>query len=77
MGEVSALVFTAGVGENSATVRSRVLAKLGPMGYQLDLEKNQKAVGLQMDISKNESPIRILVIPTNEELLIAQDTYAC
>jgi acetate kinase len=76
LGRVSAVVFTAGVGENSPVIRSRVMSDLEPLGYCLDLEKNKSAVRKEMDVASATSPIRILVIPTNEELLIAQDTYA-
>lgn len=76
IGTVHALVFTAGVGENSVTVRERVCDSLGPLGYRLDVEKNRGARGKEVDVATADSPIRILVIPTNEELMIAQDTYA-
>jgi acetate kinase len=76
IGKVDALVFTAGVGENSATVRERVCENLAPLGYRLDVAKNRSARGTEFDISTTNSPIRILVIPTDEELMIAQDTYA-
>ena len=76
IGKVDALVFTAGVGENSATVRERVCENLAPLGYRLDVAKNRGARGKEVDISTTNSPIRILVIPTDEELMIAQDTYA-
>ena len=76
IGNVHALVFTAGVGENSDVVRERVTANLGALGYKLDVEKNKDARGKEIDVATSDSPIRILVIPTNEELMIAQDTYA-
>jgi len=75
LGRVSAVVFTAGVGENSPVIRRRVLEGLEPLGYELDLAKNHEAVGTEMDIASAASPIRILAVPTNEELLIAEDTY--
>jgi acetate kinase len=75
LGPVSAVVFTAGVGENAVSIRARILEGLEPLGYHLDPEKNAQAAGREMDIARPASPIRILVIPTNEELLIAQDTY--
>ncbi len=75
LGEVSAVVFTAGVGENSSSIRERVLAKMRPLGYHLDATKNKQAVGRELDVADDESPIRILVVPTNEELLIARDSY--
>jgi len=75
LGKVNAVVFTAGVGENAASVRARVLETPEPPGYILDPEKNQSAGGKDLDVATASSPIRILVIPTNEELLIAQDTF--
>jgi len=76
IGQVHALVFTAGVGENSVAVRERVLENLGALGYHLDADKNRGARGKEVDVATADSPIRILVIPTDEELMIAQDTYA-
>jgi acetate kinase len=76
IGNVHALVFTAGVGENSDTVRERVCSNLESIGYKLDVEKNRSARGKEIDVATADSPVRILVIPTNEELMIAQDTYA-
>ncbi len=75
LGTVHAVVFTAGVGENAASVRARILENLAPLGYELDAEKNKSAGGKDLDVATPASRIRILVIPTNEELLIAQDTY--
>lgn len=75
IGNVHALVFTAGVGENSSTVRERVVSNLGSIGYELDVEKNRGTRGKEIDIATKGSRVRILVIPTNEELMIAQDTY--
>lgn len=75
IGNVHALVFTAGVGENSDIVRERVVNNLGSIGYELDVEKNRGARGKEIDVATKDSRVRILVIPTNEELMIAQDTY--
>ena len=75
IGKVDAVVFTAGVGENAVAIRSRVLEGMEPLGYCIDKAKNEQAVGKEMDIATEKSPIRILVIPTAEELMIAQDTF--
>ena len=75
LGEVDALVFTAGVGENSDTVRAGVLEGMGPMGYALDPAKNDGLRGREADISAEGSRARILVVPTDEELAIARDAY--
>jgi len=76
LGPVDALVFTAGVGENSALVRSRSCAGLAHLGIQLDEAQNQaRAQGIR-SIHAAESQVKILVIPTNEELEIARQTLA-
>lgn len=75
MGGVDAIVFTAGVGENSPLVRKLVLEQLSFLGIELDEEKNNLR-GEQTEITKTGSRIRAFVIPTNEELVIAQDTVA-
>ena len=67
------LVFTAGVGENSSLVRERVLENLDALGIGLDREKN-RAGCTNCDISLPGTPVRIFVIPTNEELMIARET---
>jgi len=76
LGHVDALVFTAGVGENSATVRAKSIEGLAEMGYMLDQEKNLSANGSETDISAAASRVRILVVPTDEEVAIAEQTYA-
>ena len=68
-----AVVFTAGIGENSATIRKRILSGLEGLGIKIDDEKN-KIRGQEIDISTPDSKVRVLVIPTNEELAIARDT---
>jgi acetate kinase len=68
-----AIVFTAGIGENSATIRNRILSGLENFGIKIDQEKN-KIRGQEIDIATPDSKIRVLVIPTNEELTIARDT---
>ena len=73
MNGVDAVVFTAGVGENHSGVRKRVCSYLGFMGLEIDMDKNSKR-GHAMDISKPDAKVRALVIPTNEELVIARDT---
>ncbi|MGE4548613.1 MAG: acetate/propionate family kinase [Intestinibacillus sp.] len=73
MGGVDAIVFTAGVGENDRSVRWDVCEHMEYLGIKVDPEKN-KYRGKQMDISVDWARVRVLVIPTNEELVIAQDT---
>lgn len=73
MGGVDAIVFTGGVGENGSEVRKLVCERLAFMGIELDEESNKKR-GQTIEISKPGSKVRVFVIPTNEELVIAQDT---
>ncbi len=68
------IVFTAGVGENSDLVRKMVVEKLAFMGVKLDDEKNSTR-GISGEISTSDSSIKVYVIPTDEELMIAKDTY--
>lgn len=73
---IDALIFTGGIGENSALVRSRVIEQLGLLGFSLDAEANQQnGRATAGRVSASAAPIA-LVVPTNEELLIAQDTAA-
>ncbi len=76
LGRAHAVVLTGGIGENSAPIRERILAGLGALGIELDPEANAAARGREADISTDGSPVRILVVPTNEELMIARDTLA-
>ncbi len=69
--KVDAIVFTAGVGENSAYIRELCLLGLDSFGIRLDKEKNQKNL---REISTKDSTVRVFVIPTNEELKIARET---
>ncbi len=73
MNGVDVICFTAGVGENAPIVREFVCAYLGYLGISLDAEANQKR-GLDLVVSVPESPVRVMVIPTNEELAIARET---
>ena len=75
MGGVDAIVFTAGVGENSAEMRQRICQGLEYMGVKMDAEKN-KVRGREADVSAADSKVKVFVIPTNEELMIAMDTAA-
>jgi acetate kinase len=75
LGGLDVLVFTAGVGENSPIVRKMICEKLGYLGVEIDDTSNNSAVKKESDISKAMSKVKTLAIPTNEELVIAQDTY--
>jgi acetate kinase len=72
---VDAIIFTAGVGENDANIRMRVCKDMHYLGIHLDKEKNGVRSPGTRDISTNHSPVKILVVPTNEELEIAQQCY--
>lgn len=73
MGGLDAVVFTAGVGENSASLRAKIMEGLEFLGLKLDPEKNNVR-SKETIISTDDSPNKILLIPTNEELVIALDT---
>nr|WP_317380018.1 acetate kinase [uncultured Faecalimonas sp.] len=75
MNGVDNIVFTAGIGENSAIVRTMVCKYLGYLGIEIDEELNGKR-GQELVISTPESKVKVLVVPTNEELAIARETVA-
>ncbi|MCT7584298.1 acetate kinase [Aliarcobacter butzleri] len=75
LGGVDAICFTAGIGENSDIVREKVCHNLEFMGVEIDKEKNQIKNHQIREINKESSKTKIFVIPTNEELVIAQDTF--
>ncbi len=73
MNGVDAIAFTAGVGENDGKIRAQIIDSLGYLGVKLDTESN-KTRGKEIVISAPDSKVKIMVIPTNEELMIARDT---
>lgn len=75
MNGVDVIAFTAGIGENSCTVRSSVLKYLGYLGISVDEDANKKR-GEEIAISTADSKVKVMVIPTNEELAIARETVA-
>ena len=70
---LDAFVFTAGIGENSASIRARIAEKLAWLGVVLDPAQNARHAG---KISRSDSRIPVYVMPTDEELMIAQHTLA-
>ncbi|EFM09723.1 acetate kinase [Paenibacillus curdlanolyticus YK9] len=76
MNGVDTIVFTAGVGENSSVLRKAVCEGLTFLGLELDEERNNARSKEVRFITKDTSRVKVLVVPTNEELLIARDTYA-
>ncbi len=77
LGRLDALVFTAGIGEKSALIRAGVCQGLSPLGLEVDPQKNDSPSKNAFEIQAKTSTAKILVIPTNEELEIAEQTVAC
>lgn len=75
LGKVDAVVFTGGIGENAVRLRLQICENLENIGIELDKEKNKKAIKTEVKISSENSHVAVFVIPTNEELRIAFDTY--
>ncbi|MEG9326796.1 acetate kinase [Salinimicrobium catena] len=76
MNGLDAVVFTAGIGENSDVIRKLVCSDMEYLGIELDTEKNAQRSKENREISKMDSKVKVLVIPTNEELEIAKQTFA-
>lgn len=78
-GEVDALVFTAGVGENGIEARKEIIRRLNALGIKVDEEKNSKIASYKNEnegiISSDDSSVPVYVLPTNEEIMIIKDTY--
>ena len=74
MGGVDAIVFTGGIGENTPKYRKYVVEQLGFMGVKLNETENGKRAE-ELEISAADSSVKVYVIPTNEELVIASDTW--
>lgn len=76
LGHVDMIIFSAGIGENDPYIRSVICKALKePLGIEIDEEKNKSARGKEVIISKPESKIKVAVIPTDEEIMIARDAY--
>ncbi len=76
LGGVDAITFTAGVGENDAVVRARIVQGLAPLGIEIDDERNAASASHARVISPQDAAVTVLVVPTNEELAIARATVA-
>ncbi|MCK5463947.1 MAG: acetate kinase, partial [Bacteroidales bacterium] len=74
MGGADAIVFTGGIGENASDSREEICKGLEFAGVEFDIQKNEATRGTEAIISKENSPVKVMVIPTNEELVIAEDT---
>jgi len=77
MGGADAIIFTGGIGENSPSIRQRICQGLEWVGLKLDNDRNDAAIGSETQITTDDSTLHALVIPTDEELLIARDTFHC
>ena len=77
LGGCEAIVFTAGIGENSPDLRAAILRDLDQLGIALDPEKNAALRGTEGEISTPASRTKVLVIPANEELVVARETLRC
>jgi acetate kinase len=75
LGGADAIIFTGGIGENSWPGRKTVISRLAAIGCKLDDEKNKACFGTQAVVSTDDSTTPAIVIPTNEELMIARETY--
>ena len=75
LGRVDAVIFTGGIGENAVDVRQQILSGLEQIGIEIDLNKNRSTVAKEGQISMQDSKVKVLVIPTNEEAAIANDTF--
>ena len=74
LGGLDVITFAGGVGERGFEMRERICKYLEPFGIKLNLEEN-KVKGIEKCISSEDSKVKIFVVPTNEELMIARDTY--
>jgi acetate kinase len=74
IGGADAIVMTGGIGENSSEARERIINRLGALGIKLDKKVNAKTRGVVAVLSTKDSKIPVVVLPTNEELMIAKDT---
>ena len=75
MGGADAIIFTGGIGENSHPARKAIISRLAAIGCELDEEKNLEILGTLSPVSTPKSKTPALVIPTNEELMIARETF--
>jgi len=74
MNGVDLIVFTGGVGENAALIRNMCCTDMEYLGIDFDEKKNKKAIGIEGELTARNSKVRVLCVPTNEELVIARDT---
>jgi acetate kinase len=75
MGGADALVFTAGIGENRPVLRKAICADLEGLGIALDAEANKSACGSEATVSAVQAKVKVIVVPTNEELVVAREVH--
>ncbi len=75
LGGIDAITFSGGIGENSSDIRAAVLKNLSAFGVELDQDRNRTIKG-EATISTDNSPVKVLVVPANEEVIVARDTVA-
>ena len=77
LGGVDLIIFSAGIGENSYEIRESICREIAPaLGLEIDYELNKGKRGVEVVLSKPESKVKVVVIPTDEEVMIARDTYS-
>jgi acetate kinase len=74
MNGADAVIFTGGIGENDKSIRERILEEMDSLGIMIDNEKNSNVNGKEVDVSASGAKVKTLIIPTNEELAIAEET---
>jgi acetate kinase len=75
LGGVDTIIFAGGIGENGPETREEVCSGLESLGIKIDKSKNDGLRSKETVISTDDSPVKVMVVPTNEELVIAQDTF--
>jgi acetate kinase len=75
MGGVDIIIFTGGIGENDSITRANVVEGLDFVGVDFDFEKNKGSRGKEIILTKPGSRVTVIVVPTNEEMMIAKDTF--
>jgi acetate kinase len=75
MGGVDVIVFTGGIGENDSVTRANIIEDMEFLGVDFNFDKNKGVRGKEIILSTPDSRVKVIVVPTNEEMMIAKDTY--
>ncbi|RUA26227.1 MAG: acetate kinase, partial [Bacteroidetes bacterium] len=75
MGGVDVIVFTGGIGENADEMRKNIVSNFEYLGLEFDDSKNKGVRGKEVELTKDSSKVKVWIVPTDEELVIARDTY--